>query len=70
MTEFGYAVLGYLSGSMVFALWVTRIVKGIDVRDAGSGHISTTNTIRQAGFSAGIVVFTLDILIVYIPDLT
>jgi glycerol-3-phosphate acyltransferase PlsY len=44
---FGFSLLGYLSGSLPFALWITRLVKGVDVRDAGSGHATTTNTLRQ-----------------------
>ena len=55
-----YWILGYLSGSLPFALWITRLVKGIDVRDGGSGHVTTTNTIRQAGWLAGVAVFALD----------
>ncbi len=51
---------GYLSGSLTFALWVTRLVKGVDVRDGGSGHVTTTNTIRQAGWTAGALVLVLD----------
>lgn len=51
---------GYLSGSLPFAIWVTRIFKGVDVRLAGSGHATTTNTIRQAGFGPGLIVFLLD----------
>ncbi len=65
--SFGFCILGYISGSLPFALWITRIVKGVDVRDAGSGHISTTNTIRQAGWIPGIVVLILDISKGFIP---
>ena len=54
-------LLGYLSGSLPFALWITRLVKGIDVRDGGSGHVTTTNTIRQAGWVAGAFVLALDL---------
>ena len=57
----GFALLGYLSGSLPFAVWITRLVKGVDVRDAGSGHATTTNTIRQAGFLPGAAVFVLDV---------
>ncbi|MDO9130696.1 MAG: glycerol-3-phosphate acyltransferase [Anaerolineales bacterium] len=32
----GFALLGYLSGSLPFAVWITRLVKGVDVREAGS----------------------------------
>jgi glycerol-3-phosphate acyltransferase PlsY len=56
-----YPIIGYFLGSIPSALWITRIFKGIDVRDAGSGHVTTTNTIRQAGWVAGIMVLILDI---------
>jgi len=55
-----YWLFGYLLGSIPSALWITRLVKGVDVRDAGSGHVTTTNTIRQAGWVAGVFVFALD----------
>jgi len=61
LSAFGFGLLGYLCGSLPFALWVTRLVKGVDVRDAGSGHATTTNTIRQAGFLPGALVFSLDV---------
>lgn len=63
----GFGILGYISGSLMFALWVTKIVKGVDVRDAGSGHASTTNTFRQAGLGPGVIVLVFDILKGYIP---
>jgi glycerol-3-phosphate acyltransferase PlsY len=56
----GFGLLGYLCGSMPFAIWITRLVKGVDVREAGSGHATTTNTLRQAGFLPGALVFILD----------
>ena len=67
MTDFLFPVLGYLLGSLPFSIWVTRFVKGVDVRDAGSGHATTTNTIRQAGFGWGALVFVLDVAKGYIP---
>jgi glycerol-3-phosphate acyltransferase PlsY len=57
----GFGLLGYLCGSLPFAIWITRLVKGVDVRDAGSGHATTTNTFRQAGFLPGALVFILDV---------
>ncbi len=63
----GFALLGYLCGSLPFAVWVTRLVKGVDVREAGSGHATTTNTIRQAGFLAGALVFVLDVTKGFVP---
>ena len=63
----GFALLGYLSGSLPFAVWITRLVKGVDVRDNGSGHATTTNTIRQVGFLPGAVVFILDVSKGFLP---
>lgn len=63
----GLFLFGYLLGALPFALWITRLIKGVDVRDAGSGHSSTTNTIRQAGWAAGVLVFILDIAKGFIP---
>src|SRR5688572_25777954 len=60
-------LLGYLCGSLPFSIWVTRFVKGVDVRDAGSGHATTTNTIRQAGFGWGALVLILDIAKGFFP---
>ncbi|GAB4451965.1 MAG: hypothetical protein OHK0041_15030 [Anaerolineales bacterium] len=60
-------ILAYLSGSLPFSIWVTRFVKGVDVRQAGSGHATTTNTIRQAGFGWGALVLALDIAKGFLP---
>jgi len=62
-----FPVLAYLSGSLTFSIWVTRYVKKVDVRDSGSGHATTTNTIRQAGFVWGALVLILDIGKVFLP---
>jgi len=57
----GFPLFGYFMGSLPFALWITQLVKGVDVRDGGSGHVTTTNTIRQAGWVPGVMVLLLDI---------
>lgn len=69
MPTFAYLIplLGYVCGSLPFALWITRLVKGIDVRDGGSGHVTTTNTIRQAGLGWGVLVLILDISKGFLP---
>lgn len=64
-----FPLLGYLSGSLPFSIWVTRYAKGVDVRTAGSGHATTTNTIRQAGFGWGALVAILDVAKGFIPTL-
>ncbi|MEJ2757042.1 MAG: glycerol-3-phosphate acyltransferase [Anaerolineales bacterium] len=45
--SFAFLVCAYLAGSLPFSIWVTRFLKNVDVRDSGSGHATTTNTIRQ-----------------------
>ncbi len=62
-----FGLLGYLCGSLPFSIWITRRVKGVDLRAAGSGHATTTNTIRQAGFASGILVFLLDVAKGFLP---
>ncbi|NUM45145.1 MAG: glycerol-3-phosphate acyltransferase [Anaerolineales bacterium] len=62
-----FSLLGYLSGSLPFAVWITRAVKGVDVRKTGSKHATTTNTIRQAGFGPGVIVGILDITKGFLP---
>jgi glycerol-3-phosphate acyltransferase PlsY len=69
LSYFLFPLLGYLSGSLPFSIWVTRFVKGVDVRDAGSGHATTTNTIRQAGFGWGALVAVLDVAKGFLPTL-
>ena len=67
MTNFLFPLLGYFLGSLPFSIWVTRYVKNVDVRDSGSGHATTTNTIRQAGFGWGALVLMLDIAKGFLP---
>jgi glycerol-3-phosphate acyltransferase PlsY len=67
LLSFLFPLLGYLSGSLPFSIWVTRLVKAVDVRDAGSGHATTTNTIRQIGFGWGALVAILDVAKGFIP---
>jgi glycerol-3-phosphate acyltransferase PlsY len=64
-----FPLLGYLCGSLPFSVWVTRYARQIDVRDAGSGHATTTNTIRQAGFGWGALVAVLDVAKGFLPTL-
>ena len=63
----GFGLLAYLLGSLTPSIWITRLIKGVDVREGGSGHATTTNTIRQAGFGPGALVFVLDVAKGFIP---
>ncbi len=62
-----FPLLGYLAGSLPFSLWISRLIAGIDIRDDGSGHASTTNTIRQVGWFPGVIVLILDISKGFLP---
>ena len=53
-------IIAYVIGSISFALLVTRWKTQIDVRTIGSGHATATNTMRAAGWMAGILVLVLD----------
>ncbi len=57
-----FALLGYLLGSVNFAILVTRWFTGRDVRNAGSGNAGMTNVMRTAGFLPGVLTFLGDFL--------
>ncbi len=67
ISVFFYPIFGYLLGSLPFALWISRLTKGVDIREVGSRHVTTTNTIRQAGWLPGILVAVLDVSKGFIP---
>ncbi|MEN3940910.1 glycerol-3-phosphate 1-O-acyltransferase PlsY [Prosthecobacter sp. SYSU 5D2] len=60
------AVGGYLSGAMPFGYWAGKL-KGLDIRQHGSGNIGATNAIRVLGKGIGIPVFILDALKGWLP---
>ena len=55
-------LLAFLFGSIPFGIIVTKCVKGIDIRDVGSGNIGSTNVSRVLGFKYGLIVQIGDIL--------
>jgi len=54
------AVLGYLIGSIPFALVLAR-QRGLDLRKVGSGNLGAANVFRASGATAGVLVAVLDI---------
>jgi glycerol-3-phosphate acyltransferase PlsY len=54
--------LAYLLGSIPTAVWVSKRVYGLDIRDHGSGNAGATNTFRVLGRKAGIWVMIVDML--------
>ena len=53
--------IGYLFGNFQTA-YILGKMKGIDIRDFGSGNAGTTNAIRVLGTKAGLLVFVGDML--------
>ena len=58
----------YLGGSLPFGYWAGRL-RGIDIREAGSGNTGATNVWRVLGKRAGIPVLLLDIAKGFVPTL-
>ena len=58
----GFAVFGYLLGSLPFGVILGRLFGGVDVRDHGSGSTGMTNVLRTAGKPAAALVLLLDML--------
>ncbi len=58
--------LSFLSGSVMFGFLIPKI-KGIDIREHGSGNPGATNVVRVLGKKWGILVFILDFLKAAIP---
>ena len=58
----GVIAFAYLLGSLNFAVIMSRIFTGEDVRKSGSGNTGATNVLRTAGKLPAILTFLLDIL--------
>jgi len=54
--------LAYLLGSIPSAVWVSKWVYGIDIREHGSGNAGATNTFRILGSKAGSGVMLADMM--------
>ena len=55
-------VLSYIAGSFPTGVIAGKIMKGIDLRDHGSGNTGGTNAIRVLGWKAGLAVAVIDML--------
>lgn len=58
----GLLVLAYLLGSLPTGFAIAKLVKGIDIREHGSGNTGATNVFRVVGKQAGISVLVVDLL--------
>ncbi|MNZ68491.1 putative glycerol-3-phosphate acyltransferase [compost metagenome] len=55
-------VVSYLLGSVSFSVLFAKLLKGIDIRQYGSGNAGATNTLRVLGKGPAISVLVLDVL--------
>lgn len=55
-------VLAYLMGSVSSAVWLGRLMRGVDVRELGSGNAGFANVMRNLGPLVGVPVLIIDTL--------
>lgn len=55
-------LLAYLVGSIPTSIIISKLVKGIDIRDYGSGNAGGTNVFRVLGWKYGVLTIILDAL--------
>jgi glycerol-3-phosphate acyltransferase PlsY len=53
-------VFGYLLGAISFSYLAGKLLKGIDIRNHGSGNAGATNTLRVLGVGPAVTVLVLD----------
>lgn len=56
------AIGGYLAGSIPTGLLVGRLLRGVDIREYGSGKTGTTNALRTLGPGPAVAVVVVDVL--------
>ncbi len=68
----GYIILflgfvsAYIIGSIPTAYIFGRVLKGIDIREYGSGNIGATNVFRVIGKTPGVIVLIIDVIKGYV----
>jgi len=55
-------ILSYLVGSIPTSIIISKLAKGIDIREHGSGNAGGTNVMRVLGWKQGLLVIILDAL--------
>lgn len=54
-------IIAYLLGSIPPGYWAGRLLKGIDIREHGSGSTGATNVLRTLGKFPALIVFLVDV---------
>ena len=67
LVGFLFIVAGYLIGSISFGLIIGKIIKGIDIREYGSGSTGATNVLRTCGVFWGLMALVLDMMKAAVP---
>jgi glycerol-3-phosphate acyltransferase PlsY len=62
----GAILIAYLIGAISFSYLAGKLLKGIDLRQHGSGNLGASNVFRTLGRWPGIIVLLLDILKGYV----
>lgn len=63
-----YALVGYLSGSVLYAQWFVRLFTGRNLMEISDDHNpGTANAFRYGGFWCGVLTLVCDLLKGYIP---
>jgi len=62
-------VAAYLYGSVPFGFIAAKLIKGVDIRQTGSGNIGATNAARALGFKFFPLIFLLDVSKGLLPTL-
>lgn len=60
-------LLSYITGSIPTSIILGKIVKGIDIREHGSGNAGGTNVFRVLGWKPALVVVAIDIFKGWLP---
>ena len=53
--------IGYILGSIPTSYIMGKLIKGIDIRDFGSGNVGATNALRILGTKVGVFTLIMDI---------
>ena len=61
VVSLGLILIAYLFGSIPTGYLAGRILKGIDIRECGSGSTGATNVLRNVGKGAAIAVLIVDL---------
>jgi glycerol-3-phosphate acyltransferase PlsY len=54
-------ICAYLAGSIPSAVWIGRMVSGVDIREHGSGNMGATNLARVVGVRYAFIAAVVDI---------